>query len=58
MAKEVSPETMTKMVDTLLEYKGVSRDELFEYPYTDTESRDRLAHAEATARRLLRMVED
>ena len=49
---------MTKMVDTLLEYKGVSRDELFEYPYTDTESRDRLAHAEATARRLLRMVED
>lgn len=55
--KNVSEKQMEKMVDLALEFKGVERDELFEYPYTDRQSNDMLRSAEALVKRILRLAD-
>lgn len=50
---EISQATFEKLVDVMLENAGVPRNDLFEYPYNEFESRDLLKKAEATVRRTL-----
>ena len=58
MSRNVSQETMNQLVDTLLEYSGTPRRHLFEYPYRDDESRELIAKATRTARKMIATLED
>lgn len=46
-----------KAVDLILDFKGVPRDYLFEYPYNEHESRARVKEAEDLLDGLLRVLE-
>ena len=53
---EISKETFEKLVDVMLENAGVPRDDLYEYPYNEFESRDLLNKAAASVRRTLSIL--
>ena len=46
-----------KAVDLILDFKGVPRDYLFEYPYNEHESRARIKDAETLLDKLLKVLE-
>lgn len=54
--KVIDAATFTKLTDAILESNGVPRKELFEYPYNEFESRRMIAKAEATTRKIARIL--
>lgn len=53
---EVDESTHERLVDSLLDYSGVPRRDLFEYPYNGFESRDRIKAAESTLNKILEIL--
>jgi hypothetical protein len=58
MAEKLSKKTFNQLVDIVLEHGRTPRKELFEYPYNEFESRDLIASAERTVKRMIAVIDN